>query len=115
MARTHQPADYQNILVDIALVAAAQANDSTAAWSTPDGKYVPGCVRVQWLEQNSDAALKQRVTALASASASSLAKVNAEQLSVLAQRYGVPLSAELAEEIAGYFDNRREAVLTYNK
>jgi len=109
------PPDYHLILIDIAVVAAAQASGVDLAWKQPAEQYTPGCIRNHWLSGSADLSLQKRVTALATASSASLSQMSGPQLTSLAERYQVPLAAELAETIASYFKNKREAVLTYNR
>ncbi len=103
------------VLADIAMAAAVKSCDATTAVALDEATYVAGAGRDLWLEQNSDPALRQRVTALASAAVASLQSQPGEQLAATAQRYGVPLAVDLAERIAEHFTNKQNAVLTYNR
>ncbi len=101
------------ILADIAMAAATRTHD--AAGTVAMGDYRPGGIRDIWLDRTTDPDLRQKVTALASAALASLQAQPGEQLAAIAARYGIPLTADLAERIAGHFDSRRNAVLTYDR
>ena len=106
---------YFLILADIATVAAIGVHDSGYAFATADGEYIPGSLRDHWLASTGDAGLKKRVMAMASAGAASLQGMGDQELVAAAGRYGVTLSAAMAQRIAEYFDAKRNAVLTYNR
>jgi hypothetical protein len=105
------PQHYPLILIDLATVAAARAHGVNEV--VEQASYVPGAIHAAWRE-NTDADLRQKVTALAMASSSSLTQVPAEQLIALATRYGFPLTEAIADRISTYYQNKRDAVLTYN-
>ena len=101
------------ILADIAVSAAARScGHPPLACSEP---YVPGALRDLWQEIAPDDALLRRVNALASAGVGALQGQSGEAIAAAASRYGVPLEAELATDIAGHFAERRDAVLTYDR
>lgn len=102
------------ILADIAVAAAAQSLGHSAQLAAA-GDYVPGAIRDLWQENAPDDAALRRVNALANAGTASLQQQDAGKLALAAQRYGIPLDATLAEEIAGHFAERRDAVMTYNR
>lgn len=77
--------------------------------------HAPGRLRDAWLERTADPALRRRVTAMANAGLASLQQLPAATLVETAARYGAPLTAELAEELAAHFAAKRNAVLTYNR
>lgn len=99
-------------LADIAMAAAIRSCGS--AFSL-DGGYVPGAVRDGWLAATDDEGLKKRVIALANAGAAALQGVAPEQIEKAATAYGIPLDGALAQEIAGHFTAKREAVLRYRR
>ncbi len=101
------------ILADIAMAAAIRTYD--AAGTAAVGDYHPGSVRDAWLDRTTDPDLRRRVTALASAAGASLQAQPGGQLAATAERYGIPLAADLAERIAGHFDARRNRVMTYDR
>lgn len=103
------------ILADIATAMAAGIMDSTYRIGADAAHYQPGAIRDDWFEHSADTALNQRVTALANAGIASLSNLPAAALLDKAERFGVPLDAALAEEIATHFKDKREAVLTYNR
>ena len=76
---------------------------------------MPGSLRDRWLASTSDAGLKKRVMAMASAGAASLQGMGEQELVAAAGKYGVTLSAAMAQLVFGYFDAKRNAVLTYNR
>ncbi len=106
---------YFLILADIATVAAIGVHDRGYAFTAGDGEYIPGSLRDRWLAGTSDAGLRKRVMAMASAGAASLQGMTEQELVAAAGKYGVTLSAVMAQRIAEYFDAKRNAVLTYNK
>jgi hypothetical protein len=106
---------YHLVLADIAMAAAITACDKNYTIAASEGGYVPGGIRDAWLERTSEGPLRRQVIALANAGSGSLQKLPAEQLAVMAERYGVPLAGALSELISEHFTNKREAVLTYNK
>ncbi|MET0390164.1 MAG: hypothetical protein ABW321_29600 [Polyangiales bacterium] len=107
------PQQFHLVLMDIATAAAARANGVEE--TIDPATYVPGGIRTAWHERKDNRDLCQRVNALATAGSTSLSQVPADKLSALAEQYGVPLRAEDAQRIADYFQNKRDAVLTYNR
>ncbi len=103
---------YANILTDLGMAAAIAVYDRNypLAAGSPWGH-----LRLDWLAKTDDEALKNRVTAMASAAATALARLPAAELFVAAQKYGVPIPLCLAEEIAKHFSVRRDEVLTYRR
>jgi hypothetical protein len=113
-----KPTEHQHfvlILSDIAMAAAIETCDSAYVFDARPDDYVYGKIRDGWIGQAGDEALRRRVTALASAAATALAKLDAEQLLRSARRYGIPLSVADAERISEHFSDRRDAVLTYRR
>lgn len=100
------------LLADIAMAAAIRGCGSTF---TLDGGYTPGALRDGWLAATTDDGLKKRVMALANAGFASLQGVPPEQIARAAQTHGLPVDAALAEEIAGHFTAKREAVVRYRR
>jgi hypothetical protein len=101
------------ILADVAMAMAITTLDGGKP--VCDGDYVPGAVRDGWLARVTDAMLRQRVTALASAGLGSLQSVSGEELVEKARRFGIPLQAELADEICSHFAAQRERIMTYRR
>lgn len=101
------------ILADVAMAMAINTLDSGAP--VCEGEYRPGAVRDGWLIRVTDPLTRQRVTALANAGLAALQAIEGEDLVEKARRFGVPLSAELAQEICDHFATRRERVLTYRR
>lgn len=101
------------ILADVAMAMAI----STLGGGAPlcEGEYQPGAVRDGWLSRVADPLMRQRVTALANAGLGALQAVEGEELVEKARRFGVPVSAELAQEICDHFAVRRERVLSYRR
>jgi hypothetical protein len=100
------------LLADIAMAAAIQTVG--AKFSAP-APYAPGGVRDSWLGANTDEVLQRRVLALANAGVASLTGVDGEQLTRAAEKYGVPIDAELGEKISQYFTDKRQALLRYRR
>lgn len=103
------------LLGDIAMAAGISTYDPEYSIAEPLTGYVPGQVRDVWLAQVSDDALRQRVLGLANASMGSLQRMEQEPLTATAARYGIPIDAALAGEIAEHFENKRNAVLRYRR
>lgn len=101
------------ILADVAMAMAISTLDGGALLC--EGDYCPGAVRDGWLIRVADPLMRQRVMALANAGLGALQAVEGEELVEKARRFGVPLSAELAQEICDHFATRRERVLTYRR
>lgn len=101
------------ILADVAMAMAIRTLDGDAP--VCEGEYQPGAVRDGWLALVADPLMRQRVTALANAGLGALQAIEGEDLVEKARRFGVPLSAELAQEICDHFAARRERVLTYRR
>ena len=104
---------YHLILADIAMAGAIKACGGSVTLSEAD--YEPGSLRDRWLANATDAGLRARVTAMASAGVGSLSGMEGERVLAAAESYGVPLKATVAEAIAEHFANKREALLTYNR
>ena len=100
MTKSVPPPDYHLYLLDIAMAAAAQAHGVDLSWIQPPEEYTPGCIRSSWLARSDNQELRQRVTALATASSASLSRMPGQPLHMLATRFRVPLTVELAETIA---------------
>lgn len=101
------------ILADVAMAMAISTLDG--AITVCQGEYRPGAVRDGWLARVADPLMRQRVTALANAGLGALQAVEGEDLVEKARRFGVPVSAELAQEICDHFTARHERVLTYRR
>jgi hypothetical protein len=102
-------------VADIAMAAAIGTHDSGYVFPVTDADYVPGSLREGWLAGTSDIALQKRGTAMASAAAGPLQGMCPEQLVTAAKKYGVPPAPGMAQRMAGYFDAKRNAVLSYNR
>lgn len=104
---------YHLTLADIAIVAAIDANGSQVL---PDDRkeYVPGSIRDHWMARTPDSLWRRRILAMSNAGVASLQQTPAEQLSVSAERAGVPLNDETAKRIADFFAMKRDALLLYN-
>ncbi|MCW2284534.1 hypothetical protein M2323_002421 [Rhodoblastus acidophilus] len=98
------------LLADIAMAGAIQAVQG--AFVAPDD-YEPGKIRTEWIATHSDQVLQRRVFALANAGLASLQGVDDEQLVRVADKYGVPIDAGLAEKITQFFADKRQAVIRY--
>lgn len=105
-------AEFQLILADIAVAAAVK---SCGAPAISVENYQPGVIRQRWLDSATDADLKRRVNALASAGAAALRAQPASALLAAARSYGVPLDQERADQIARHFAARRDALMTYDR
>jgi hypothetical protein len=105
---------YQLILADIAMSAAVQ---TCGGGFEPSDRldYAPGALRDRWLERNTQGTLRQRVVAMANAGVGALQQLAPERLQDMAARYGVPLEAELAAEMAQHFVDKRAAWLQYKR
>lgn len=110
MAELTENQRFHLLLADIAMAAAIRGCGSSF---TVGADYAPGTVRDAWLAAATDEGLKRRVMALANAGFASLQGVPSAQIAKAAEAYGIPLDAALAEEIAGHFTAKREAVLRY--
>lgn len=102
------------ILADIAVAAAAQSLGHSEKVTAP-GSYLPGAIRDLWQENAPDDATLRRVNSLANAGTAALQQQDAGKLHAAATRYGIPLDATLAADIAGHFAERRDAVMTYDR
>ena len=60
-------------------------------------------------------ALRQRVSAMASAGVNSLKALDADRLAAVAETYGISLADGASESMAEHFEAKRNAVLSYNK
>jgi hypothetical protein len=98
------------LLADIAMAAAIKTVGSKFEAPAP---YEPGGIRDLFLAENKDNVLERRVLALANAGVASLTGVDGEQLVRAAEKYGVPVDADLGEKISQYFTDKRQAVLRY--
>lgn len=106
---------YHLILADIAMAAAIKTLDRGYIFYTGSGGYAPGAIRDQWLNDTLDDRLRKRVTAMANAGLASLQSLAPEKLARMAEQYGIPVGGELAGMIAGHFDAKREAWISYNR
>lgn len=102
------------ILADIAVSAAARSLGQDGLAPAGSG-YLPGAIRDLWQEIAPDDATLRRVNSLANAGVAALQRQGANQLRDAATRYGIPLDAALAGDIAGHFAERRDAVMTYDR
>jgi hypothetical protein len=100
------------ILADIAVAAAVQGCGHSKL--VLDAAYVPGAIRDLWQEVAPDDSSLRRVNSLANAGVGALQGQGSDAILNAATRYGVPLNADLAGEIASHFAERRDAVLTYD-
>jgi hypothetical protein len=98
------------LLADIAMAAAVKTVQGEFA--APEN-YEPGKIRTEWIAAHSDEGLQRRVFSLANAALASLQGVDGAQLTQAAEKYGVPVGAELGEKISQFFNDKREAVLRY--
>lgn len=106
---------YHLILADIAMAAAIRTCQPAFDLAALAARYQPGAIRDGWLAQSADPELRRRVTALANAAIGSLKSHSAEQLSAIAQCYGIDIPPDMAGVIAGHFAAKRDAVLTYTR
>lgn len=100
------------LLADIAMAAAIKTNGEAL---TPPENYAPGVIRDAWLAANKDEVKQRRVLSLANAALASLQGVDGPQLTQAAEKYGVPIDAELGEKISKYFEDKRQALLRYRR
>jgi len=100
------------LLADIAMAAAVQTVQGN--FCAP-AVYEPGKIRTEWIAAHGDDVLQRRVFALANAGLASLQGVDDEQLTRAAEKYGVPIDAELAERISQFFADKRQALLRYRR
>ncbi len=107
--------EFHLILADIAMAMSVQTLDPAYRTGVDAVSYLPGAIRDDWLMRAADKALGQRVTALAKAGIASLSHLTGAALLAKAERFGVPLDAALAEDIATHFEAQRVAVLTYSR
>ena len=101
------------LLADIAMAMAISTYDRGYAIAEHLTDYTPGRLRDDWLAYAQDPELRRQVTALANAGMGALQRLEDEQLNATAQRYGIPVGPELAQEIVAHFERRRTAVLRY--
>ncbi|MGE4281878.1 MAG: hypothetical protein AB7G62_20020 [Magnetospirillum sp.] len=106
---------YHLILADIAMAAAIKTYDPEYVFYTGSAGYAPGTIRDQWLADTADQQVVKRVVAMANAGIGSLQAMEPDRLAKLADQYGVPVGQELAGMIAGHFDAKREAWLSYGR
>jgi len=106
---------YHLILADIAMAMAVQTLKVQPSTEAPASGYLPGTIRDGWLERADDKLTRQRVIALANAGLASLSGLDGSALRDKAQRFGVPMEQDTAEEIAQHFVDKRNAVLTYQR
>ncbi|EXJ15812.1 hypothetical protein [Imhoffiella purpurea] len=103
------------LLGDIAMAAAISTYDPGYSVAQRPGNYAPGRLRDDWLAQAGDGALRQRVVGLANAGMGALQRMEQETLTATAARYGIPIDAAVAQEVAEHFERRRNAVLRYRR
>ncbi len=113
--RLSGPQLYALVLSDIATAMAIDTYDPAYALSVSPEDYYPGSVKARWLEKREDRALRLRVVPLATAGMGSLQALPATEIFRRAEGYGIPMTRELAEEIAGYIDARNSRVRTYDR
>jgi len=104
---------YHLILGDIAMAMSIKTLD--VHYQIEADGYLPGALRDRWLAGGADKELIRRVTALANAGLASLTRMDAEVLLDKANRFGVPLDATVAGDIVEHYQNKRDAVLVYNR
>lgn len=112
MAEMTENQKFHLLLADIAMAAAITTAGSTFT-APPQDVYEPGVIRDNWLATASDETLKRRVLSLANAGVASLQGVPPEQLFKAAEKYGIPVDADLADRIAVHFTDKREAIIRY--
>lgn len=103
------------LLGDIAMAMAITTYDRGYAIAERLANYVPGRLRDDWLAQANDAELRRSVVALANAGMGSLQRLEHAALTDTATRYGIPIDAQLAQDISAHFEQRRTAVLRYRR
>lgn len=106
---------YHLILADIAMIAVVRSlagEDRAPVVSDP---YVPGNPRDAWLAAETDRLLTLRVKAAANAGLGALLAAPAAIILKAANETGVPMTEERADEIAEFFQNKRDAVLRYRR
>lgn len=103
------------LLGDIAMAVAIDTYDRSYDRSPGSGgqPYEPGHLRDRWLAQVTDDEQRRRVCAMANASMGALQRMEGDMLSSQAQRWGIPIDAELAAGIAEHFETKRTALLRY--
>jgi hypothetical protein len=106
---------YQAVLADIAMAMAIRTLDPDYAHGQNLADYAPGAIRDGWLNSQQDKLLRMRVKPLATAGTASLQLLAGEELLRQAENYGVPLNAELANEIAEFLEFKRSVAMTYNR
>ena len=112
MAEMTENQSFHLRLADIAMADAIATAGSTFAAPVD---YAPGAIRDSWLAAATDDVLKRRVLSLANAGVASLQGVDPEQLLRAAEKYGVPVDAELADRISAHFADKRQALLRYRR
>lgn len=115
MAHLTDNQHFHLLLGDIAMAMAISTYDQDYLVAERLTAYSPGGLRDDWLAQVERADLRQRVVGLANAAMGSLQRLEQEELSATAARYGVPIDAELAREVSEHFERRRNAVLRYRR
>jgi len=103
------------LLGDIAMSMAISTYDRDYRLQADAATYIPGSIRDGWLGQVNNEALRRQVCALANAGFASLQALDSSALTAKAGHYRIPITDALAKQIAEYFVNKREAVLTYNR
>ena len=105
---------YHLILADISMVASITSSGGEVTHADRED-YSPGSIRDRWLARTPDSMQRRSILALANAAMASLKLMPEEQLAAAANKYGIPFAAETAENISTHFDQKREAVLLYNR
>jgi len=106
---------YVAVLTDLGLAAALSVLDRGYRVTLGKGGHMWGTLSGDWFAQRTDQELRDRVTGMASAAATALTRLPADDLYEAAQTYGLPIPLGLAKEIAGHFSIRRDEVLTYRR
>jgi hypothetical protein len=106
---------YVGVLTELGMAAAISVLDRGYRLEAGANGHVWGALREDWFASRRDQDLRNRVTGMASAAATALARLPAEDLFEAAQTYGLPIPRRLAKEIAEHFSIRRDEVLTYRR
>jgi hypothetical protein len=106
---------YGGILTDLGMAAAISVLDRGYHYSRTWNIDELGSLREDWFSRCTDDELRTRVTGMASAAATALARLSADELFEAAQTYGMPIPKQLAKAISKHFAVRRDEVLTYRR
>ena len=106
---------YVGVLTDLGMAAAIAVLDHSYRYERVASVGDEGGLRADWFSKRTDPDLRNRVTGMASAAATALSRLTADDLFEAAQTYGMPIPKRLAKEISEHFSVRRDEVLTYQR